>query len=69
MCAWTLAVPSGAPLLLLAGKKGLLLAVNALTGTLEVGKGRGKTARAWWPAAQQCATVGGELRSFTCASS
>lgn len=36
VCAWSLDEASGAPLLLLAGKKGLLLAVNALTGTLEV---------------------------------
>ena len=36
VCAWSLDVASGAPLLLLAGRKGLLLAVNALTGALEV---------------------------------
>ncbi|KAI7839483.1 hypothetical protein COHA_006750 [Chlorella ohadii] len=35
VCAWSVDEASGAPLLLLAGKKGLLLAVNALTGALE----------------------------------
>lgn len=55
VCAWSLDEASGAPLLLLAGKKGLLLVVNALTGALEV--------RAWpmeppsstplWMAAQE----------------
>ncbi len=36
VCAWSVDEASGAPLLLLAGKKGLLLAVNALRGALEV---------------------------------
>jgi hypothetical protein len=35
VCAWTADVASGAPLLLLAGKLGLLQVVNCLTGVLE----------------------------------
>ncbi|PSC76443.1 Polycomb group FIE2 [Micractinium conductrix] len=35
VCAWSLDVDTGAPLLLLAGKNGVLLAVNSLTGSLD----------------------------------
>ena len=34
MCAWGLDPPTAAPLLLLAGKRGVLLAVDAATGAL-----------------------------------
>ena len=39
VCAWSLDVDTGAPLLLLAGKNGVLLAVNSLTGAKGGGGG------------------------------
>lgn len=39
MCKWSVDTATGAPLLLLAGKNGLLRVVNCMTGMLEMVRG------------------------------